>query len=203
MENLKSLLSETVVSQVLQVSSLVTLSSRIHQHAPYSSVCGLGQHHAPEPTTPQYRQLQKDLTALKAMLQQKWNNGASSESGEGGGASWHGEGGGASGSGEGGGASGGVRWRVVEDMSAWLQCPLGLCPGQSISSDMLELDQPSSSGREEDKEGAGVGCSSMEDSIVLGKSDEPTHPVLWHNFQGVKYMMCSIAPLSRLPTGTV
>lgn len=166
MQNLKVLLSESVVCQVLQLSSLVTLSSRIHQHTPNPGGCGLGQHHAPLPTTPQCRQLLKDLNTLKVTLKRKLNDGPSSDLAErDGGSGWGGE---ASGSGEGGRAS--ARWKMVDDMSVWLQCPLGLCPGQTLSSDMFEIDQLTSSG----KEVAGVGYSGMDDTTVLQGKYEPT-----------------------------
>jgi len=33
----------------------------------------------------------------------------------------------------------GDRWEVVEDIEAWLHCPLGLCPGQRVGTHMLSV----------------------------------------------------------------
>lgn len=33
----------------------------------------------------------------------------------------------------------GDRWEVVEDVEAWLQCPIGVCPGQTLGAHMLSI----------------------------------------------------------------
>ena len=68
---------------MLQLSSLVTLSSRIHQHMPDLQTpptgCDLAEHHAPYLSTPQCRKLQNELTTLKTLLQRKLNSSLSAE----------------------------------------------------------------------------------------------------------------------------
>ena len=131
---------------MLQLSSLVTLSSRIHQHMPDLQTpptgCDLAEHHAPYLSTPQCRKLQNELTTLKTLLQRKLNSSLSAEVLEVGVTGGRGQ-------------EGSVRWAEVQDMSVWLECPLGQCPGQLISADMFELDQLSSSFRQ------GLGTSTL------------------------------------------
>ncbi len=38
-----------------------------------------------------------------------------------------------------GGYTRGNRWKVVEDVEAWLRCPIGLCPGQTLSPHMFSV----------------------------------------------------------------
>ena len=45
------------------------------------------------------------------------------------------------GSGVGGGGEGssGMRWKLAEDVGAWSKCPIGVCPQQHISANMLNF----------------------------------------------------------------
>ena len=124
-KHLEGSLSECVADNVMQLSRLVTLSSRI-QHCtptPHSSCT----HDSGYVNTFSSGQLHNDLTTLKTMLD-RHKKESSAEVCEG-----EGE----------GGVMGGecVRWRRVDDMSGWVECPLGLCPGQEVSSGMFELEQ--------------------------------------------------------------
>lgn len=178
MGHLSPLLSEGVVSRVLQLSSLVTSSSRLRQNTRSPYGCGFSVRHTPNSTFPHCSQLHEDLNTLKTILEQKRSSMSGSEEG---GTSGSGQ---KAGSGEGmagGGGQGGVapRWSMVEDMAGWLECPLGLCPGQQLSSDMLELEQPEDSLGGAGKEDSGLECSGLEDSMMQqGKALLHTLPLL-------------------------
>lgn len=49
-----------------------------------------------------------------------------------------------------------VRWKPVSDMTAWVHCPMGMCPGQTIQACMFDL--PKDSLRNYDCEGKSICC---------------------------------------------
>lgn len=139
---LKSSVPESVVNQVIQLSTLVTLSSRIG-------------HHCNQATTTSGRwQYDKDLQQLKLLLDQKFKEAEVSckDVMEGGS--------------KGGVVEGrreeyqyqGVRWETIEDVSSWVECPLGLCPGQVVSADMFDFEFLSSIKDDGDSDDGGVRC---------------------------------------------
>lgn len=116
--HLQPSLSESAVGNLMHLSALTTLSSRI----------GHLDSHAPPP--PHHRHCgsthNKELEELWAL----WNTKLGSQSMR------H-----VAGEPEGDveGKEGGGRWRAVEDMSAWVTCPIGVCPQQRVSANMLDV----------------------------------------------------------------
>ena len=59
-------------------------------------------------------------------------------------------------------------WNVVDDVRGWVECPIGVCPGQLMSADLFDLSLPSSGG----------------DCIVINDDDDNSNALAYSQAQG-------------------
>lgn len=132
MRHLRSSLSESAVSNMMHLSALTTLSSRIGLLDSHTSPPLHHYHHRGSVRDTHSEELRKLWTLWDQKLTKAGSPSRSVAEGHEGGVVKRGE--------------GETRWKLVEDMSAWVVCPIGVCPQQQVAADMLDIPLLSADG---------------------------------------------------------